>query len=253
MFFLMLLLCPWAKSHSLQQRQLADPPTGIAEKRIRAFDVEGLSMLDALLRLGRQEQVPLGIEYLDPRDLDKPISVHLRGTSVGAVVKAILNQRAGYTWRVENGVVLIGHPGLPSGDRNLLDRLLPEFSTSGRTALVTATNLMLPAQLQRYLNPPKPTSGVSGVAGSVLGGRIENQVGPLHLRNVTVRQVLNRLVSEHKNAAWVILAPPAHLDRLPEKGLWYVIEYNAPQNQWSEFMGTLLREYWSSESGGKRK
>lgn len=250
---LIVLLFPCPKLHSVQHAQDSDQPTAIAEKHVRVFDVDGLSMLDALLQLGRQEHIPLGIEYLDPSDLDKPISVHLHGTSVGAVVNAILNQRRGYTWRSENGVVHIGHRGMPSGDRNLLDVVLREFSVSERTTLLTAASLMLPAQLRRQLYPPKPPSGVAGIVGSISGGRIENQVGPLKLRNVTVRQVLDRLVSEHNNAAWVILVPPMHLDRLPPKGLWYVIEYNAPQDNWSGFIGTLLGENWPPQSGRERE
>jgi hypothetical protein len=251
-FCLIVLLFPCLKLHSVQQVQQSDQPTGIAKMRVRVFDFRG-SMLDALLQVGRQEHLPLGIEYLDPNDLDEPISVQLHGTSVGAVVNAILNQRRGYTWRIEKGVILIGHPGMPSGERNLLDVVLREFSVPERTVLFTAATVMLRAQLERQLHPPKPTPGAVGTVGSISGGRIENQVGPLTLRNVTVRQVLDRLVSQDNNAAWVILVPPTRLDRLPPKGLWYIIEYNAPQDNWTGFIGRLLRENWPPRSLRKQK
>ncbi len=220
---------------------------GIASRRLAAFDVQGVSMLDALLQLGRQARIALGIEYLHPRDLDEKVSLHLTQVSVGQVVEAILQTHKGYTWKVEGGVVHIGHAAQTAAGHSLLDVSLQHFAIPAKTALSTAANLMLPAQLQRQLQPPSPTSRVTGIAGSALGGRVENQVEPLDLHNVTVRQVLDRLVSEKSNAAWVILAPPGRMDRIPKGGLWYVIEYDAPQEEWGDFIRGLLRENWTPQ------
>ncbi len=227
----------------------AHPPiegAGIADRGVHGFDVEGLSLLDALLQLGRQARVPLGIEYLDPADLEKSVTLHVSESSVGHVLRAILDQRAGYTWTVDDGVVHIGHAGLLSGGANLLDHVLQKF-VIGETELTTAADLMLPGQLKREMSAPRVPSGVSGVYGSAPGGRPEDRVGPLDLENVTVREVLNRLVSARNNAAWVILVPPSRLDRFPSDGLWYIIEYEAPQARWSGVIGSLLRENWAPE------
>ena len=172
-FCLIVLLFPCPKLHSVQQAQESDQPTGTAEKHVRVFDVDGLGMLDALLQLGRQEHIPLGIEYLDPSDLDKPISVHLHGTSVGAVVNAILNQRRGYTWRSENGVIHIGHRGMPSGDRNLLDVVLRDFSVPERTVLLTAASVMVPAQLNASYIRPSPHQGPAEQSGVFRVGELK--------------------------------------------------------------------------------
>ena len=216
---------------------------GIAERGVHKFDVDGLSLLDALLQLGRQARVPLGIEYLDPADLQESVTLHVSESSVGHVLRAILDQRPGYTWNVDDGVVHIGHAGLPSGSANLLDYVLRKFAI-GETELTTAADLMLPGQLKREMSAPRVPSGVSGIYGSAPGGRPEDRVGPLELEHVTVREVLNRLVRERSNAAWVILVPPNRLDRFPSDGLWYIIEYEAPQARWSGPIGSLLRENW---------
>jgi hypothetical protein len=244
------VLCSTAllfSSGALPLAAQAQPPNGrarIVERSVHRFDVEGLSMLDALLHLGQQEHLALGIEYLDPADLGKPVALHLGEASVGHIIQAILDQRSGYTWNVGDDVVNIGHEGLPSGDANLLEHVLRRFVTAGRTDLITATTLMLPGQLRRELSPSQVSSGVSAIYGSVLGGTSGDQVGPLELENVTVRQVLNRLVSQRNNAAWVVLVPPRGIDRLPPHGRWYIIEYDPAQTHWTGFIERLLRENW---------
>jgi len=38
------------------------------------------------------------------------------------------------------------------------------------------------------------------------------------MKNATVREILNRLVSQHRNAAWVVQQPPWNMDKNPEYG-----------------------------------
>jgi hypothetical protein len=125
-----------------------------------------------------------------------------------------------------------------------------EFTIAVRTTLVVAATLALPAELTQEMTPPSPTHGVVGVLGSILGERREDRVGPLTMRHVTVRQVLNRLVSEGNMAAWVVLVPPARLRKLPlpEKGAWYVIAYDDPGRDWGGALRPLLQRNWQTES-----
>jgi hypothetical protein len=252
-YWMTLLLASYGGISFSREAQGAGQRTETAAKTVASFDVEGLNTLDALLQLGRQARTPLGIEYLNPADLERPVSLHVNNTSVGSVVRAILEQRTAYTWNVQDGVIHIGHTGLPSGDRNVLDHVLSEFSTGGSTDLVTAATVMLPGQLRRQESPPKPSAGVAGIFGSVLGGRAEDQVGPLMMHGVTVRQVLNRLVSEGNKAAWVVLVPPAQMGELPAKGAWYVIAYGDPRRDWGPFILTLLRRNWEPQATQGRK
>jgi hypothetical protein len=46
------------------------------------------------------------------------------------------------------------------------------------------------------------------------------------MRNATVRQILNRIVSQRRNGAWVVQQPPWNMDKDPSYGLWRVIEYD---------------------------
>jgi hypothetical protein len=101
--------------------------------------------------------------------------------------------------------------------------------------------------------PPKPSPGVAGVMGSIIGARPEDQVGPLTMHGATVRQVLNRLVSEGNKAAWVLLVPPAQLSKLPARNLWYIIAYDDPRREWGAAMTPLLQRSWQPESTQRRE
>ena len=68
------------------------------------------------------------------------------------------------------------------------------------------------------------------------------------MHGVTVRQVLNRLVSEGNKAAWVVVVPPAQLNKLPERTPWYVIAYDDPRREWGAGITQLLQLSWKPES-----
>lgn len=67
-----------------------------------------------------------------------------------------------------------------------------------------------------------------GLKGEYDPGLWGPMVGPLRMRIVTVRQVLNRLVRDAGQAAWVVQVPPREMGQLPSSGLWLSIEYSDP-------------------------
>lgn len=211
------------------------------------FVTERLSLPDALLKLGQEQEIPLGIEYLHIEDVRKRITLRVTHTNVGEVVKSILAYGRGYEVVVRDGVLNITHPSVPSDpNKNLLNRVLRKFSVPERTPISSAAGLALRAQLKRALRPPppaRPGAGPVGIAGTSPGDP-ENVVGPLELRDVTVRQALNRLVKENGNAAWVVIVHPDRLDRIPDSGLWYIINYESPPLPHEELIWGLLRENW---------
>jgi hypothetical protein len=45
------------------------------------------------------------------------------------------------------------------------------------------------------------------------------ELGPLMMKNATVRQILNRIVSQRRNGAWVVQQSPRNMDKDPSYGL----------------------------------
>jgi len=194
---------------------------GIAAKPVDLFRVERAAMIDAALQLGRQAEVPLGIEFVDRLAFEKSVDVNLERTTVGHALDTILSELKGYKWGVSGNVIVITHERAPSGKQNLLNHVLKEFVIPRRCTLAEANDL-LRMVLELDLDPR-----IRGFAGNYNPGSMERIIGPLTMRGVTVREVLNRLVSQRRNAAWIVQVPPGQSDRIPPHGLWTLMEYES--------------------------
>ena len=69
---------------------------------------------------------------------------------------------------------------------------------------------------------------VRGTLGDYNPGNFRYLLEPFKMRNAAVREILNRLVSERVDAAWVVQVPPDYLNQLPPEGLWRIVEYDVP-------------------------
>jgi len=221
---------------ALSASQAGEPPT-ILSKRVASFSVRGACLIDALLTLGQQERIPLGIEYVSREALEKPISKDFQNTTVGEIVQVLLGGGRGYTWRVRDGVLNVSHKSVATGKANLLNRVLPEF-VMRRCSVADASNVLY-MSLNSQLHPE-----VTGYAGDYNPGDMQNLVGPFELRNAPVWHILNLLVSTGKMSAWAVRVQPGCLDQLPPGGLWTIMEYQAPPRQYAE---DLRREIFGRE------
>ncbi|MGA2648295.1 MAG: hypothetical protein ABSF15_26705 [Candidatus Sulfotelmatobacter sp.] len=187
-------------------------------------------MIDALLQLGQEQRIPVGIEYIDGAAFRGQITLHEQGTAVGKLLDTI-TQPLGYSWFVDGDVVMVTHRGAPQGRKNLLDSRIPEF-TLKRDVTLQAASLKLLGGLYFVLNPRS-----TGIVGDYPSGNPQFRIGPLRMKNPTVRQILNRVVSQHKNGAWVVQQAPWNMDKEPSYGLWRVFEYDG--NNGAKYSGLL--------------
>lgn len=231
-----------------------ETPEKLADLTLRcdivSYTAKDENMLDALLALGAQEHLPMGIEYVNPKDLETPLNLKLSNATAEDVLKAILGQHKGYEWKAQEGVLAITHKSVPMGKANLLNTLLPEFFLARRETLQMAS-FSLRMQLERELYPITERPGITGVVGSLPVGSFKNQIGPLKMHRVTVRQALDELVRKSGEAAWVVLVPPAKLGELPTRwphtrvdDFWRVIEYEGKPGDWSNIITPALRANW---------
>jgi len=63
-----------------------------------------------------------------------------------------------------------------------------------------------------------------GIAGDHLGWIAEN-VGPLELRSVKVRDALNAIVRSGQNLGWVAMVAPQNLGNWQDRELWKIVDY----------------------------
>jgi len=176
-------------------------------------------MIDALLQLGQEQQVPIGIEYIDAAAFRSRITLHAQNSTVGSLLDTITH-RQGYHWFVQDAVVMVTHAEEPQGRRNLLNIHIADFEIDKEITLQAASSKLLGALYWR-LNPDS-----RGIVGDYPTGNPKFTVGPLKIKNATVRQILNRIVSQHGNGAWVVQQAPWNMDKNPSYGLWRAFEYD---------------------------
>lgn len=193
----------------------------ITNRRLNRFAVRDTSLVGALLELGRKARVPLGIEYVDLASLEKPVSVTLASTTVAGALRALLRGHPTYTWHEDGRTVVIGSSRLPPAARNLFDWVMPDLKVPRCT--ITEASGLIRMSLALSLHP-----SLRGFAGEYAPGKLSDLVGPVTFRNATVRHMLDALVAQAGDVAWVSRALPRDMSELPPGGLWRIVSYDDP-------------------------
>ncbi len=188
--------------------------------KVDRFSVHKISMVGALLLLGRQEKFPLGVEYIDQQAVSKTLTLNIKSSTIAGALNAIVKTGKGYRWNIRNGVIDISNANIPADSGNLLYKRIPLFALPHRMPLEQANNI-LHISLAAAIHPGLGTAGDFAVPTGATA-----VVGPLVLHHASVRDILNSLVRDAQQAAWIVKVPVVQLSSLPASGLWIIVEYN---------------------------
>jgi len=117
-------------------------------RRVHHFSIGRSSALNALLWLGHDEGLCLGIEF-SSRELDNIVRVEADNTTVREVIKKIMGSSDVYRLSVSDGVILIRKKGVKPP--TWLDHRLPQFELP-RMELMWA-NIRLSMMVELDLDP----------------------------------------------------------------------------------------------------
>jgi hypothetical protein len=81
------------------------------------------------------------------------------------------------------------------------------------------------------LNP-----NIKGVVGDCMFGGLGQRIDGLKMNNATVRQILDALVSQHGNGAWVVQQPPWTMNKDAGFGVWRLLAYDRTDGQYSRML-----------------
>ncbi len=213
------------------------PPVNVS-RRVAFFEVHDRNMMDALLMFGQQEHIGIGIEYIDAAAFQNRTTIQLRDRTMAEVFDAI-TEPLGYRWSTDGQVVTVTHDGAMVGKRNLLNTRIPKFKVDETTMREASRALHI--KLFFVLNPDH-----GGIAGDDPGGNRNFRIEPFEMKNATVRAILNRIVSQHGNGAWVIQQPPWTMGKDLGRGIWRMVEYDRTDGDYSrglEIWGLGLHKY----------
>jgi hypothetical protein len=94
-FTLSVFVCVCASLPTLGQAR----PYGsdIPSRPVSSFTIRNLNMIDALLQLGQEQRIPIGIEYIDAAAFRGRITVHEQDTTVGRLLDTIAHGQGYYS------------------------------------------------------------------------------------------------------------------------------------------------------------
>jgi len=207
---------------------------------VESFRVENSTMEAALGTLRQTDfaRILIGFEKIAHRQGEKvePLSLSMSNSTVGQILDQLCEKSGGYTYDIVDSRIIHVYPAHAQSDPvGLLDLKISEFLVEGNmlpAALIVRIPDLAP-ELASYLGAKKSEyyarHNIARASPGAIGrGNMDPKVN-LHLRNMTVREILNAIVLysvQLRNQT----PPDAHGYKLPTASWTYefVIDPNAP-------------------------
>lgn len=192
---------------------------------IAQFQVHDQNMINALLKLGQQEKIGIGIDYIDAAAFERKISITVRDSTLASVLDQI-TRVVGYRWSLQGRVINVTHTGVMRGRGNVLNTRIRHFEVGPMPLEQAACQLAFAFKFA--LN-----SKVQGLAGDCPFGGLDQKIDGLELNDSTIREILNALVSQHGNGAWVVQQPSWTMNKDLGFGVWKLLTYEKADTKYS--------------------
>lgn len=170
------------------------------DKPLAGFESHREPAIQAILRLGLESKVPIGIIETDEQLCKAKVDVAAQGQTPLQIIAALIAQVSGYSWSVKDGVLSVQPANMPDGPVRLLSIAIPRFAAPEGT--LDSQRAILWMQIRGVLEPGE------GTAVSVMRSLKAQTFPPIDMSNATVEQILDRIVSRAPGGAWVLFPLP---------------------------------------------
>ena len=153
---------------------------------IDRFSTCGRTLVDSMIELAYEYQIPMAIEYADREATTRPINLEFHNKSLREMVEAIVKQNQQYRVSFSNGIVDVFSPRARDDPSNLLNKVLKDFSV---TEMETRE-----ADFQLFCAVAQ-AAGSQGCGGSLAVGQWEPFRITLHMQNARTYEILNAIVA----------------------------------------------------------
>ncbi len=202
---------------------------------IAEFNAQQVSRIEALLMLGEQYNLCLGIEYVDRNLLTDLVDIHVKSGTAATAIDSILSPTRGLTIERRNGAIEIRQRVSADKVRNIFGYVIPKWESS--RGPIQVVSLLLHWALVSELNHQ-----LSGFGGHTGGGNPQDLVGPFNENDQSVRDLLDKVVAQSKGAAWISEVSGDQVTDLglPEKRrIWMIVEYGGPKDQYPDLLRAI--------------
>lgn len=189
----------------------------ISDRSVAHFQSRGDSVLQTILKLGMETKTPLGMVVEDDRLCQQTVNVSASEKPATAVLGEILKNIAGFGWKVYDGVVVI-EPESPSKSIVwLLNSRIPRYAEPPST--ISQLTISLEMHVRALLRPQ------GGSISDTLSSDGAPKSAPIEMRNATVKELLNRIVTQAGGGEWVVPQLPADYRDLATKQAFRVVSF----------------------------
>lgn len=189
---------------------------------VQSYTMDATNLLQALAKFSDDFEIPVGIEWQLSSVPYNPIRLQFEKTTVLQIISQLVALEPGYTLSIANGVVHVSRLTLVDERRNFLNIPVSDFELSSE--YVFHANNRLRKLVVEIANRPSPTNE-PGCAGS-FGVGTGDQVASFHVRNVAVRDILDRFVTSAGFNIWLVTFP--ELPTTTAKGFFKTISIFSP-------------------------
>lgn len=191
--------------------------TSVLSVSVAEYSLDEAEMQEALgiLRGKDLKRILIGFETIKDRPKSQPVLIrglHLRNQTVGQILQRLCGEDPRYAFEVmsDSRIVNVYLKSARSDPRNLLNVRVSRFDVEGYVhpqTLIRSIDRYAP-ELRDYLNEKRRehwarTGPPGAFPGSVLSGDAPVPKISIHLRDLTIREILNAIVlytSDHRDA-----------------------------------------------------
>ncbi|HTG17157.1 MAG TPA: hypothetical protein VK747_18040 [Blastocatellia bacterium] len=184
--------------------------------KVANFNNQDKPLIPTLLGIAADYQLPMGIERVVKEAAEQPITVKIEQGTVSNLLDRCIRQVPGYAWAIRDGAVHVYGVEELSQPSNLFNLVIPSFEVKNETLNQASNGL----RMQLIFAQEKTGAVVASFPGSLA---LEDKQLNVKAHNVTVRDILNRLVALHGEAVWIARIPPQKLSHIPQAGLWQLL------------------------------
>ena len=171
------------------------------DAHVDQYSLSASCLADAILKIGKQFELPIGIEWVKDKDELRGLSLSWKQATIGDIIGSVLRRYPSYSFRVEGDIVHVFRPDLLYDSHNFLNLKVPEFLEVHQEEGGLA-NARLRDVVQNIVSPRNLPPG-AGVAGDYATGLDEKPIS-ITLRGLTIREALDRLVGASEHKMWVV-------------------------------------------------
>lgn len=167
------------------------------------------AVLDQLIAIAKNYHIPMGIEMHDSYNARMSVQIAKEPRSVHDLINKVLEGVPHYSVNEENGVLHVADPILCSDSRNFLNLRIREFRL--KDASVYDADARLRMMIRMTLHPELYAQGWNGGHGHPPGGPFDAHNITFSGSDLTVRDILDKIVASNGNAMWIVHLNPEQM------------------------------------------